>query len=173
MTITFHCEHCNKKIEAPDTAGGRWGKCPSCHNKIYVPSLETDDELTLAPIDESEEEKKKHMMAETYKLSQDILLERDAPDTPDKKKPAVTRPIPQFQSDEKQVTKNIIAYMRYMVNGELEKAQQVSELIAASGNNAIEELDKIALSDIPEPELADIPPQVLSGLIRQLRAQIF
>ena len=30
----------------------------------------------------------------------------------------------------------------------------------------------IALSDIPEPELADIAPQVLAGLIRTLRSKI-
>ncbi|MHC4658446.1 MAG: hypothetical protein ACYS83_04615 [Planctomycetota bacterium] len=32
MPITFHCEHCGKKIEAQDSAGGKWGKCPACHN---------------------------------------------------------------------------------------------------------------------------------------------
>jgi DNA-directed RNA polymerase subunit RPC12/RpoP len=43
MAITFHCGHCGKKIEAPDSAGGKWGKCPSCHNKVYVPPKEVYD----------------------------------------------------------------------------------------------------------------------------------
>ena len=51
MAITFHCEHCGKKIEAPNSAGGKWGKCPACHNKLYVPDLYPDEELKLAPID--------------------------------------------------------------------------------------------------------------------------
>ena len=52
MGISFHCEHCGKKIEAPDAAGGKWGKCPGCHNKVYVPAnkpTQPDDELRLAP----------------------------------------------------------------------------------------------------------------------------
>ena len=57
MSIKFHCEHCGKRIDAPDTAGGKWGKCPSCHNKVYVPQPEDGDEpLTLAPVDETEEQ---------------------------------------------------------------------------------------------------------------------
>ena len=33
-------------------------------------------------------------------------------------------------------------------------------------------IDRIALSEIPEQELADIPPQVLAGTIRTLREKI-
>lgn len=171
MTITFHCEHCNKKIEAPDNAGGKWGKCPSCHHKLYVPSpeAEDDDELKLAPLDETEVAKKKRLMAETYQLRQNILAEREVPEGVE---PSSSGPMPSFQSGEKQVTKNIIMYLRYMVNGELEEAEQVMKLITGSGEKAIEVLDQISLSEIPEPELADIPQQVLSGLIRKLRAEI-
>ena len=37
---------------------------------------------------------------------------------------------------------------------------------------AREILDRIATSEMPEPELADVPQQVLSGLVRGLRARI-
>ena len=47
MAIIFHCDHCGRKIEASDNTGGKWGKCPSCHNKIYVPNLNIDDDLKL------------------------------------------------------------------------------------------------------------------------------
>ncbi|MCX5636391.1 MAG: hypothetical protein NTX52_01690, partial [Planctomycetota bacterium] len=62
MAIIFHCNHCGKKIEAADSAGGKWGKCPACHSKLYVPRPEPDEELKLAPIDETEEEKRKRLM---------------------------------------------------------------------------------------------------------------
>ena len=39
-------------------------------------------------------------------------------------------------------------------------------------DEAVDILDTIAVSEMPEPELADVPPQVLSGLIRNLRARI-
>ena len=166
MSITFHCEYCGKKIEAQDAAGGKWGKCPACHNKIYVPNLNPDEELKLAPIDESEEERKKRLMAETYRLEQAILTEREIPDEP-------AEPVtPPYKISNKELTKNIILYLRQMADGKLEQAQKSANMIVSFGNQAVKILDGIALSEIPEPELADIPPQVLSGLIRTLRSKI-
>lgn len=166
MTIAFHCDHCGKKIEAPDSAGGKWGKCPSCHNKLYVPKAVDDEELKLAPIDESEEERKKRLMAETYQLTQDILQERDVPNSPT----GGMGPISAM--GEKELTKNIILYLRQMAEGELDQAQRTSDLIAPYGLQAVKILDRIALSEMPEPDLEHIPPQVLSGLIRNLRTRI-
>jgi hypothetical protein len=33
-------------------------------------------------------------------------------------------------------------------------------------------IDELAVKEMPEPELADIPQQVLAGLIRDLRSKI-
>ena len=82
MAITFHCDHCGKKVGAQDSAAGKWVKCPACRNKIYVPNLSGDEELKLAPIDESDEEKKRRLMEETHRRIDDSnrnarqLLER-------------------------------------------------------------------------------------------------
>jgi len=163
MAIIFHCEYCGKKIEATDTAGGKWGKCPSCHNKLYVPSMDTGEELKLAPIDETDLEREKRLMAETYKLTQDILKERDIPDGP----PPVTGAV--YDMGDRELTQNIILYIRQMVYGELDEAERTAALISPFGHRAVAIIDRIALSEIPEPELADIPPQVLAGSIRALR----
>ena len=60
MTISFNCEFCGKKINAPDSAAGKSGKCPACQNKVLVPApaQEEDDELRLAPIDHEEKKGK-------------------------------------------------------------------------------------------------------------------
>ena len=166
MAIVFHCEHCGKKIEAPDSAGGKWGKCPACHNKLYVPKLSSNEELKLAPINENSEERQKQLMAETYKLTQDILLEREVPDEPAE---AAT---PASEVNDEHLTKSVIAYLRQMADGELGKAQETADLLTPYGPRAVKVLDRIALSEIPEPELADIPQQVLSSLIRTLRTRI-
>ena len=166
MTIVFHCEHCGKKVKAPDDAGGKWRKCPRCHNDVYVPGPDADDEIKLAPVDEEAEAKRRRLMAETYQLAQDILLEREAPDGPG------GASLSAFEISDKVLTKNIILYLRQMTDGELEEAQLTATKILPCGPRAIEVLDRIALSEIPEPELADVPPQVLSGLIRDLRSQI-
>jgi hypothetical protein len=166
MAITLHCEHCGKKIKAQNSAGGKWHECPACHNKVYVPSLASDEELKIAPIDESDDAKQKKLMAETHKLTQDILLERETPNSPG------DNPTPTAHITDKELTKNIILYLRQMADGQLEHAQKTADLVAPCGDIAVKILDRIALSEIPEPELTDIPPQVLSGLIRNLRSRI-
>jgi hypothetical protein len=167
MAITFHCEHCGKKIEAPDNAGGKWGKCPACRNKVYVPSAEVEEELKLAPLDTNELEEQKRLLAETRRIEQEILKEKDEvlDDSPE-------RAVPVYEISDNELTKNIILYLRLMADGDLEQSEKVAASVIHCGNRALKILDGIAISEIPEPELADIPHQVLSGLIRALRAKI-
>ncbi len=166
MGIAFHCEHCGKKIQAPDSAGGKWGKCPACHNKVYIPGVGADEELKLAPINEPEETQQRHLMAETYRLTQDILNEQESANG------SGEVAVPSFKISDKELLKNIIVYLRQMVNGDLEQAKATAETIVSRGAQAIKIIDEIALSEMPEPELADIAPQVLSSLIRNLRSKI-
>ncbi|MFH1370834.1 MAG: hypothetical protein ABII09_06065 [Planctomycetota bacterium] len=173
MSITFHCEQCGKKIEAPDAAGGKWGKCPGCKNKVYVPSVqqEEEEELRLAPLDSEEERRKRELMAETVRLREDILSETEAPeDGPGaKKEPAKRRP---GALSDAELTTIIIGYLREMGDGDLAMAEQTAMTIIPSGSKAVRILERIALSQIPEPELADIPQQVLSGLVKDLRNRL-
>jgi hypothetical protein len=73
---------------------------------------------------------------------------------------------------DKELTKRIITYLRQMADGELDGAQEILNTVVPYGPRAREVLDRIAVSEMPEPELADVPPQVLSGLIRDLRTRI-
>lgn len=164
MAITFHCEHCGKKIEAPDTAGGKWGKCPSCHNKLYVPAIDNGEELKLAPVDESDRERERQLMAETYRLTQDILKEREIPEG-SAAEPAGAM----YEMSDAELKRNVIIYLRQMAHSELDEADQTAALIAPFGPKALEIIDRIALSEIPEPELVDIPQQILASSIRALR----
>lgn len=166
MAITFHCEHCGKEIRAADSAGGKWGKCPACHNNLYVPNLNIDGDIALAPIDERDEERERSLMAETYRLTQDILQERGVPEEPEEANESARA------VNEQELTKYVIMYLRQMADGELDEADATAKSIKPSGHQAIEILDRIALSEIPEPELADVAPQVLAGLIRALRSRI-
>jgi len=166
MAIIFHCEYCGKKIEAADSAGGKWGKCPACQNKLYVPSMDFDEELKLAPLDMTDLEREKQLMAETYKLTQDILKEREIPDGPPEPAGVV------YEMSERELTKQVIMYLRQMANSELDEAEGTAALITPHRAQVVKIIDRIALSEIPEPELADIPQQMLSGAIRALRNKI-
>ncbi len=172
MPIKFHCEYCGKKIEAPDSAGGKWGKCPACHNRLYVPGLHSGEELKLAPVDETDLERERRLMDETYKLTQDILQEREVPEaTPETIGPIETAG-PVLEMSERELTKYVIMYLRLMADSELYEAHRIAGLIAPHSEQAVEILDKIALGEILEPELADVPQHILSGSIRALRDDI-
>ncbi len=167
MAITFHCKFCGKKIEAQEKVAGKWGKCPSCHNKIYVPNLEVEDDIKLAPVDEKEEKRKKQLMNETFMLEQEILSEKASPDQPE--------PAPRVSPlaiDEDRLYETIVRYLRQMAEGRLDEAEATATGIKSAGEISLKLIDRIALADIPEAELSDIPPQVLAGLIRTLRSQI-
>jgi hypothetical protein len=167
MAILFHCENCGKEIKAPDTAGGKWGKCPGCHNKVYVPSIEAEEELKLAPIDNREAEREKQLMAETYKLTQDILKEREVVNGAEPQAAGAM-----YEMGDKELTTNIIKFFLQMSYGDLDEAEKTAVLISPFKTKAAGIIDQIALSDTPEPELAEISPQVLAGFIRTLRSKI-
>ena len=172
MSIVFHCEHCGKKIEAPDTAGGKWGKCPGCKNKVYAPMGEQaeEEELRLAPLDVDDEKKQKKLLAETVRLREDILSETEAPEEGAAGKREASAARPETMSDA-ELGVSIIAYLRQMADGELDEAERTAKTITPHGGKAVRIIERIALSQIPEPELADIPQQVLSGLIKDLRSR--
>jgi hypothetical protein len=167
MPIKFQCSLCGKKIEAPDSTGGKWGKCPGCHNKVYVPQPITDDEeLKLAPIDETEEQKQKQLMLETFQLTREILEEKAVPEVPG------PSPTGGLDISEEKLTNHIMDYLRQMANGDLDEAHLTAELILPHRRKAIAILDQILASKTPDPELEDIPKQVLSGLIRNLKTRL-
>jgi len=167
MPITFHCEHCGRKIEAQDKAGGKWAKCPACKSRVYVPDLNAGD-LKLAPVDEEEEQRKRRLMAETFKITQDILKEKEAPES--SAGPATPVPVPDMTDDE--LTRTVIAYLKQMADGKLAEADENEEIITAFGRRSLEVIDRIAVSNMQRPELSHIPPQVLAGLIRNLRSKL-
>jgi len=167
MPIELQCSSCGKKISAPDSAGGRWGKCPVCHTRIFVPlpPSEEEDELKLAPVDETEEQKQKQLMLETYRLTQDILQEQNVPDAP-----AGVGPVPEI-SDEK-LTGHIVRYLRQMANSQLDDAQRTADAIVPHRRKAITILDDFSKNYPPDPELADVSQQLLLRFIRNLKTRI-
>lgn len=168
MPIELQCSSCGKKINAPDSAGGKWGKCPACHTKIYVPlpSHEDEDELKLTPVDETEEQKRKQLMLETYRLTQDILQEQNVPEAPG----GGVGPVPEI-SDQK-LTDHIVQYLRQMANSQLDEAQRTADAIVPHRRKAITILDDFTKDYPPDPELADVPQQLLLRFIRNLKTRI-
>ncbi len=164
MSISLNCECCGKKITAPDNAGGKWGKCPYCNHKCYIPTVRSPDEeeLKLAPVDEEEEKKYKKIMLETRGLKDELLHQTQGP----------PEPAEDVKSDDKQLTGLIVKYLRQMADGQLEDAQKTADEIIPFKGQTKAILEKILLAEKPEPELANVPKKVLVGFIRNILTRI-
>lgn len=168
MTISFSCECCKKKVKAPDTAGGKWGACPYCKHRCYIPLPKSDDEpeLVLAPIDESELSHIDDLMKETHSLTQRILHENTVAEESPKDK-AAARTV-----GEKEIIKHCVIYLREMADGELMIAEKTLEILKKDKKTALRILSAMGRAEQPEPELSDIPDRILQGLIRDAETKL-
>jgi len=164
MPITFHCECCKQKIKAPDEAGGKWGNCPHCQHRCYIPMPVSEDEpeLRLAPIDQTEETQYEQMMHETRSLTQNILHERQTP------REGVAPPM----GDEKALIRAIVLYLRQMAGGQLDSAERTAGQLKAQAAAVKDLLRRMAKAERPEPELGDIAPKVLQGFMKGLYSKL-
>lgn len=168
MSIQLHCEACKKKIKAPDTAGGKWGNCPYCKHRCYIPLPKADDEpeLKLAPIDPSEETNIDHLMKETKTLTQ-VILQQNMPieETGGAEKGGRT-------AQEKEIIKQCILYLRQMADGELGPASDTLSNLKKNKKIALRLFSSMARAERPEPELADLSNGILQGLIHDASAKL-
>lgn len=162
MPISFACESCKKKIKAPDKAGGKWGSCPYCHHRCYIPLPRSEDEpeLKLAPLDESELSQIDDLMKETHSLTQQILHENKIIDESIEDKGA------ERTAQEKDVTKQCIIYLRQIADGDLMVAEKKLLDLRKHKRAALRIFSAMGRTERPEPELSDIPNSILQGLIR-------
>ena len=169
MGIGFTCESCKKKIKAPDHAGGKYGKCPNCNHRCYIPLPKSDDEpeLTLAPIDENAESQMDALMKETRSLTHHILQERKMPDENDSNDSAGEK-----TAAEKEVIKQCILYLRQMADGDLKPADKTFKTLKKNKKPALRVLSSMARAERPEPELSDLPDPILQGLIHDVERKL-
>jgi hypothetical protein len=167
MSISLHCESCKKKIKAPDEAGGKWGNCPHCKHRCYIPLPKPDDEpeLTLMPLDESEETQMERLKRETKNLTKEILTQNTLPEEESKTPHAHT-------ANEKEIIKECILYLRQMADGELGAAEYTFSQLKKNKKPALRILSSMARAEQPEPELADLPAAILQGLIRDISTKL-
>ncbi|MHC4291306.1 MAG: hypothetical protein ACYTEU_02820 [Planctomycetota bacterium] len=168
MSISLHCESCKKKIKAPDETGGKWGNCPYCKHRCYIPLPKSDDEpeLKLMPLDENEETQMQQLMQETKNLTREILSQSDLPED-DPVAAANTR-----TANEKEIIKHCILYLRQMADGELGDAEYTFSQLKKYKKPVLRVLASMARTEQPEPELSDLPPSILQGLIRDVSTKL-
>lgn len=173
MAIVFHCEHCGKKVSAPDEAGGRRGRCPRCSQYVFIPSPpEQLEEIPLAATDPDEERRRRAMREEELRLQRELYEHREAPETPPAAPghPSEDDALP-FQVSDVPLAELVPQYLLHMAKGELELAENLEQRIIARGSAGRKAVEQLAMQDVMHPQLASIPPTVISGFFKRLLAR--
>ncbi|MFO0839459.1 MAG: hypothetical protein U1D55_13165 [Phycisphaerae bacterium] len=167
MAIEFHCNHCGKMIKTSDEHAGKNGRCPSCHQTVYIPTPPEQIELLkLAPLDDRAEIERDKLLRETRDLQHKLLREREVADD------AGNRPHsshPTAMAPKVDVETLVIEYAISMADGNLADAQELAAELRKHMKQAENVMQRITVDEIPPPQLARIPRPVLVGFFKQLR----
>lgn len=181
MAIEFHCEHCGKMIRAGDEHGGKHGKCPSCHQRVYIPTADIEP-LDFAPINAAEDRRAEQMRRESQQLAENLLNDRapaasgpvanarPEPGNPVRTegarpaKPAQPPPPPDLN-----VPDALNEYAIAMFEGELEEAEQLAASLRRHPKQLNDAITRITADEIPPSALEHIPRPVLLAFFKQLR----
>lgn len=168
MAIELHCDHCGTLVRAPDDAGGKHGKCPSCHQSVYIPMpSEKVEPLEIAPIDQSEEQERARLLQESLELQRRLMNERDLPRETAAHQPSSSPSQPPPPRLDMETL--VIEYAQAMAAGNLEEAERLATDIRADLRAAEETIQRLVADELPPEQLAQIPRPVLAGFFRQLR----
>lgn len=170
MSIEFHCPQCTKKIKAPDKAGGQRGKCPHCHQEVYIPTPPDEIEpLDLAPVDEQEEQERQKAMEETRRLQFETLRDRSggggAADSGPSAPSGGGRVDPPVDMDTL-----LVQYAKAMADGRLDEAEEFAAEIRKDMSRAEDSMQRLVSDEMLSAQLGDIPRPVLNAFFKQLRS---
>ncbi|MBU0637910.1 MAG: hypothetical protein KKB50_03525 [Planctomycetes bacterium] len=167
MAIEFHCNHCGKLVRTSEEHAGKQGKCPACHQHVYIPTPPSKIEpLGLSPVDESAEREQARLEEESRRLAQRLASERE-------RQPDADLPPAAFADDllppRTDMETLVIEYALCMAEGDLAGAEELAREIRQNMASAEEVMQRLTLDEIPPTQLAKIPAPVLVGFFKQLR----
>ncbi len=174
MSIEFNCPACEKSIRAPDTAGGKYGKCPFCEVKVYIPAPPSADEeeIGLAPIDEDEERREKELIRESVRYA--AAFDKD----PDKLPPEGaegrgggarrSEPVP---GEVIEVADEVEAFVVAMRDSKLQDAERVLARLKRAGARAKDYVEGLMLDPTPPP-IGNVPKPLLMGFLKSLLGRL-
>ncbi len=167
MTITFRCEHCGKKVEAPDSVGGKRGKCPYCKQSNYIPSPVKDDELIgLAPEDEDERQRTQVEMEAIRDQHKNLIAELGSSD-------ASSAPLERREDLKPEDLYHLVVnYCLDLADSKLEQAEVHLGEMRKFRRTAATAVDDFLNGKAIEPALDRIPTKVLQGFLNQLRSAL-
>lgn len=167
MTITLQCEHCGKKIEAPDSLGGKRGKCPYCKQSNYIPAIVPDDELIdLAPEDAAEEQRSREEIEALRRQEKGLIAELGGGET-------LAGPLEDGEGANAEDLYHLVAnYCLDLADSKLERADAHLAKLQEFPNVAGRAVEDFIAGKAIEPALDRIPTKVLNGFLRNLSKKL-
>lgn len=167
MTITFQCEHCGKKVEAPDSLGGNRGKCPYCKQSNYIPAPVSDDELIdLAPEDAAEEKHRQEEMQTLRNQEKVLLAELGGGE-------AAAVPLEHREKvNAEDLYHLVVNFCLDLADSKLEQAGVHLEKLQEFPKPAAAAVEDFLTGKTIKPALDRIPTKVLNGFLDQLQKSL-
>ncbi|MCG3125350.1 MAG: hypothetical protein CHACPFDD_00168 [Phycisphaerae bacterium] len=167
MAIEFHCPYCSATVRAGDEYAGKRGKCPHCHQSVYIPTPpERIETLDMSPLDARSEQERERLLRETKDLTRKILTDRTAVDSGPPPANSGEGPPPPRADLESLV----FQYAESMAAGDLATAEDVAADLRKDLARTDKVVQRILMDEMLPPRLAKIPRPVLVGFFKQLRS---
>ncbi len=171
MSIEFHCPQCSKLIRAPESAGGKHGKCPYCKAKVYVPMPpEEGDEISLAPVDEAEEQRERELKKEAVRYAAAVGKETDPPPSTDDALRAPKRSAgrrTEAPSDLDDMGEAIEQFVIAMRDSKLDDADRIVVGLKRARIRARDHIETL-MTDPPSPPFGGVPEALFRGFLKTL-----
>lgn len=177
--IKMHCEHCGKGIQAPREYAGKISKCPACGNALYVPTPESEIELLpLAAEDETERQQEALLQAERRRLDSLLAQENDAAEgqagggagLQSAGAPGSSTGVPASAGN--RIEQMLLKYLLAVRDADLDAAGRALNVLKLQPRTVRELIDRMATDAMPPAELANIPPAVFQGMLKNLRGKL-
>ena len=150
MAIRLQCERCGREVQAPDSDGGKRGKCPYCGHSNYIPAgLDGEAPLPLMPVDE-QEERARQAEVEALRNQERELLAESGPDA----------------------HALVVDYCLDMAASRLDQCRSHLAELKELGRGGVEAVEDFLTQNKIEPALGTVPEQVLQGFLKKLRAEL-
>lgn len=173
MSIELHCPKCSKLIRAPDTAGGKRGKCPYCKESVYIPlPPDESDEIGIAPIDDAEKRRKQELRRESIGYIADVGHARDSPPegagVPASRSDAAPPATPGEVVD---IGKEVGVFLSAMRDSKLTEADQAVARLKQAGARAKDHVEGLLLDEMP-PGVKGLPPPLVKAFLKTLSERV-
>ena len=172
--IRVTCEHCNHVIKAPLKATGRRGKCPHCHNSVYIPTPESElDAIPLEP-DDKEMRAAAHRLEKNEDVALAAAIDRETKEAPEptvaprQKDPAP----PKSALNATDINELIIRYLLAMQVSELERAAALTAELKGAARQAKSKIQQMMVDSMRPEAVRSMADGLYQGFLRKLLEQL-